>query len=123
MTRRDWYSELEACDEHPVCSEVERRLSDCAEYREVCERVQNVGQRLSAQLRGTPAKLWLDVEAALNDRFAIMLNEYYNVGVDDGLGRGLLDDLLAGPRPPIAAILRALAAALDRLARVADGAE
>ena len=122
MSRRDWYREHEGpAEEHAVDVEVQARLRDNSEYQQLRAQVLELGGMLSHLLDGESLDLWLRVETALNDRWAMFADEAYNVGVDAGLAKRVVDDVLGDARiseprlaPPAA--MRALAAALARIA-------
>jgi len=121
MRRRDWYREHEGpAEEHAVDVEVAARLDDDAEYQELRTQVLELGGMLRHHLEGEALDLWLRVETALNDRWAMFADEAYNVGVDAGLAMRVVDEVLdrarADPSMQPAAAMRALAAALARIA-------
>jgi len=121
MSRRDWYRDFEPPpEEHPVDLEIQARLEDNDDYHQLRAQVLELGGMLSHLLEGETLQLWLRVEAAINDRWAAFAEEAYNVGVDAGLAKRVVDDVLAqarvSPRMQPAAAMRALAAALARLA-------
>jgi len=121
MSRRDWYSEHEGpAEEHAVDVEAAARLEHHPEYQELCAQVRELGGMLSHLLDGEALELWLRVETALNDRWAMFADESYNVGVDAGLAMRVVDEVLGearvDPQMQPAAAMRALAAALARIA-------
>lgn len=121
MSRRDWYRDFEPpSEEQPVDLEVQARLRDDPEYQELRAQVLELGGMLGHLLDGEALDLWLRVEAAINDRWAMFAEESYNVGVDAGLAMRVVDDMLAqaGADPAMqpATAMRALAAALARVA-------
>lgn len=124
MSRRTWYRELEPeSEEHPVDIEIQRRLADDDEYHRLRAEVLELGGMLSQLLDGEMLQLWLRVEAAINDRWAVFSEEAYNAGVDAGLAKRVVDDVLADagavdPRLQPAAAMRALAAALAKIAEL-----
>jgi len=121
MSGRDWYREHEGPEEeHAVDVEVQARLDDDPEYQELRPQVLELGGMLSHLLDGESLDLWLCVEAAINDRWAMFAEEAYNVGFDAGLAMRVVDEVLAQARVDArmqpAAAMRALAAALARIA-------
>ena len=81
MSRRDWYREQDdQAEEHPVDVEVVARLEDDVEYQELRAQVLELGGMLRHHLHGEALDLWLRVEAAINDRWAIFSEEAYNGG-------------------------------------------
>jgi hypothetical protein len=121
MSRRDWYREHEGpAEEHAVDVAVQARLENDPEYQELRAQVLELGGMLSHLLDGEALDLWLRVETALNDRWAMFADEAYNVGVDAGLAMRVVDEVLAQARVDArmqpAASMRALAAALARIA-------
>jgi len=121
MKRRDWYAEHEGpAEEHAVDVDVAARLKDDAEYHELRAQVLELGGMLSHLLDGEALDLWLRVETALNDRWAMFADEAYNVGVDAGLAMRVVDEVLdrarVDARMQPAAAMRALAGALARIA-------
>jgi hypothetical protein len=121
MSRRDWYRDHEGpAEEHAVDIEVQTRLKDDPEYQELRAQVLELGGMLGHLLDGEALDLWLRVETAINDRWAMFAEDAYNVGVDAGLAMRVVDEVLAqarvdAPMQPAAAV-RALAAALARIA-------
>jgi len=124
MSRRNWYRELEPpSEEHPVDLEIQDRLRDDPEHQELRAQVLELGGMLSHLLEGEMLQLWLRVESAINDRWGFATEEYYNAGVDAGLAMRVVDDVLGDeriedPRIAPAAAMRALAAALARIAEL-----
>jgi len=125
MSRHDWYRDFESpSEEHPVDLEIQNRLKECTEYRELRSQVLELGGMLGHLLDGESLNLWLRVEAAINDRWAYYSEESYNAGVDAGLAKRVVNDVLAdagidSKLSPVAAV-RALSAALARIARRMD---
>lgn len=122
MSRRDWYHEIELpSEEHPVDLEVQDRLKYRAEYQDLRAQTLEIGGILRHHLEGEALDLWLRVEAAINDRSALFAEEAYNVGVDAGIAMRLADDILAdattNARDNSPTVVRALAAALARIAQ------
>lgn len=121
MKRRDWYREFEEpSEEHPIDLEIQARLDEDMEYQELRAQVLELGGMLSHLLEGETLQLWLRVEATINDRWAVCAEEAYNVGVNAGLAKRVVDDVLADadadPRIRPTAAMRALAKALARIA-------
>lgn len=121
MSRRDWYRGFEAPpEEHPVDLEVQERLRDDPEYQELRAQVLELGGMLGHLLDGEALDLWLRVEAAMNDRWSIAAEAYYNVGVDAGLAMRIVNEVIGhahvDPQMQPAAAMRALASALARIA-------
>lgn len=121
MSHREWYRDFEPPpEEHPVDHEVQQRLRDDPEYQYLRAQVLEIGGMLRDHLDGRALDLWLQVETAINDRWSIAAEAYYNAGVDAGLAMRVVDEVLAqahvdAPMQPAAA-MRALAAALARIA-------
>ena len=122
MTLRNWYEKLAPLsDAHPVDQEAERRLRGMSEYRELRARVFELGGMLTHRLVGDTKKAWLQLEAAINDRWARFAEMCFNLGVEHGQAQRVVDDILgdAGVAEarisPLVAI-RALAAAMARIA-------
>ena len=120
MSRRDWYREFEPPpEEHPVDLEIQARLKNDDDYQELRAQVLELGGMLSHLLDGQTLQLWLRVEAAINDRWAAFAEEAYNVGVEAGLAKRVVDDVLADAgadaRLAPTAAMRALSAALARI--------
>ena len=96
------------------------RLAENPEYQELRAQVRELGGMLGHLLDGEALDLWLRVETALNDRWAMFADESYNVGVDAGLAMRLVDDVLADAvvdaHMQPAAAMRTLVAALARIA-------
>ena len=122
MTRRDWYREHEGeAEEHAVDIQVQARLEQDPEYQELRAQVLELGGMLRHHIDGEALDIWLQVETAINDRWAMFADEAYNVGVDAGLAKRVVDDVLGDarisePRMEPPAAMRALAAALARVA-------
>lgn len=119
--RQNWYREREPdCDEHPVNVEVNRCLDELPEYRDLRRKVLDPGGLLTRQLEDDQRELWLDLEAAMNDRWAIATEEYFNAGFEQGMSQRIVDDVLTSAgidaRLAPASAVRALAAALADLA-------
>lgn len=122
MSSRDWYRDFEPPpEEHPVDLEVQARLRDDPEYDGLRAQVLELGGMLTHLLEGEALDLWLRVEAAMNDRWSMAAGAYYNAGVNAGLAKRVVDDVLADAgvdaRLHPAPAMRALAAALARIAQ------
>lgn len=121
MNRHNWYRDLDpACDEHPVDLEANQRLKEDADYQELRAQVLELGGMLGHLLDGEALQLWLRVEAAINDRWSQLAEEYYNLGVEAGQAARAVNDVLADAgvdaHVALAAAVRALALALARMA-------
>jgi hypothetical protein len=99
---------------------VRARLAENPEYQELRAQVRELRGMLGHLLDGEAFDLWLRVETAINDRWAMLADESCNAGVDAGLAMRVVDDVLAQARVDAhmqpAAAMRALATALARIA-------
>jgi len=125
--RRNWYrhrDQQDAPEGHPVDREVERRLKKQKSYIDLARRILDLIGELGAALTDDQRKVWLRLEEALNARRLIVEAEYFNVGLEAGLGMNLVANVISeagadATLAPVAAI-RALAAAQVQIASNLD---
>jgi len=127
MTRHSWYREADPGieqEEHPVNKDVNRRLRERPDHQELLARILDLVRMLGHLIEGEAMQVWLSLESDMNDRCAIVAEEYYNLGVEAGQATRVVDDVLTDAsvdaRTSPAAAVRALVAALVRIAKQID---
>ena len=95
-TRRDWYTEADddRDEVHPVDKAVSLNLKADRDFQATSKRARRLQKDVVALLHGKDLKRFLRLEETLNKREYDRCTAYYNMGVDDGLAKRVVDDVL-----------------------------
>lgn len=121
MTRRNWYEDIAPAEgEHPVSAEAVRGVRRTAEGRALGERLRMARTRFEASLTPAQAPLYRALTDALTERYLLLNAAHYNLGVEAGCAKRVLDGALAGAAVDEADPTAAIVALATELARLAE---